>query len=153
MNICHVVVYFLYHTSVMILFLIRSITKTHNILLDYITQIAQKTFTESMKNTLHISNLEKIWKLCVLTDLSFKFNCPISFPSSSESISSPLTKSSIFVWATFAFIRLRIHRRTEPTVSFVWDHMSKSSTCLPWFGNRTISERCLPWNALGKKKN
>lgn len=69
-----------------------------------------------------------------------------------RSISSPPTKSSIFVCATLALIRLRIYRRTEPIVSFVWDHTSKSSTCLPWFGNRTIKERCLPRKALEEKK-
>lgn len=100
-----------------------------------------------MKNSLRFDFLEKI-----LTDLSFKFNCPINFLSSAGSISSPPTKSSIFVWATLALIRLRMHRRTEPIVSFVWDHTSKSSTCLPWFGNRTMKERCLPRKALREQK-
>lgn len=90
--------------------------------------------------------------LLTLTDLSFKFNCPINFLSSAGSISSPPTKSSIFVWATLALMRLRMHRRTEPIVSFVWDHTSRSSTCLPWFGNRTIKERCLPRKALGEQE-
>lgn len=89
----------------------------------------------------------------VLTVLSFRLSCPINFLSSAGSMMSPPMKSSILVCALLALIRLRMQRLTEPMVSLVWDQMSRSSTCRPWFGNRTMRVMCFPRNALQKRKH
>lgn len=64
----------------------------------------------------------------ILTVLSFKLSCPISFLSSAGSTTSPPMKSSILVCAALALILFRMPRRTEPIVSLVCDQISKSST-------------------------
>lgn len=84
----------------------------------------------------------------ILTVLSFKLSCPISFLSSAGSTTSPPMKSSILVCAALALILFRMPRRTEPIVSLVCDQISKSSTWRPWLGKRTINVMCFPRKAL-----
>ena len=66
---------------------------------------------------------------------------------------SPLRKSSNFTLDGLPLRHCKICLRTAPNVSFVCVHISTSSTCLPWFGNRNNNISCFPLLALYKGTN
>jgi hypothetical protein len=83
-----------------------------------------------------------------LTILSLRGIWESSFRSSTGSSNSPFMKRSSFTLAPLALIRRKTCLRRDANVSLLCVKISRSSTALPGFENRTSSARCFPLQAL-----